>query len=171
MKKNGFTTVELIITFSLIGFILIFLFEVVVIVREAYISTGFRTELVNKQANISRIINKELSSRTITNIANCGNECINISFDNGSTAKLEIKREEKLFTFGNYTTELVNNSSFGSVFVETHNDPNVSNSKKNSILRINIPIIHELYKDEDFGINIVYLYDNRVNDLPNFTFN
>lgn len=166
MKKYGFTTIELIITFSLISFIMIFLFEVIVIVREAYISTGFRTELVNKQSNIIRIVNKELNTSRITNIVSCGEECLTISFNNGSSSRLEINRDENLFTFGSYTTELVANSAFGQFKIETITDYDVSPNKKNSILNIRIPIHHDLYEGENFGINIVYMYDNRVEDLP-----
>lgn len=168
MKKSGFTTVELIITFALTTFIMIFLFEVVIIIRETFTSTGFKTELVSKQANISRIVNRELNEKNITNIINCGNNCIEIHFDNETSQNLIVDRQNNLFTFGEYTTELVNNSSFGLIETDIYTDPNIGNNKLNSILKIKIPIHHQLY-DEDFGLNIIYLYDDRVNDLPLFT--
>ena len=61
-KRNGFTTIELIITITLTLVIMGFLLEILFILKEIYVSNGIRTELLIKQALISHKINQDFTN-------------------------------------------------------------------------------------------------------------
>ena len=55
-KKNGFTVVELIASFALTMIISVFLFEVLIEVKDVYVETAIKTNIQEKTALISKNI-------------------------------------------------------------------------------------------------------------------
>ena len=76
IMKKGFTVVELIVSFSLVMVIVIFLFQIVISLKNLYTNSGVKTELLNKQSLISNEINKKLSSNEIISLTKCGAYCV-----------------------------------------------------------------------------------------------
>ncbi len=63
MKNNkGFTVVELLSSFVLVMIIVVFLFEIVLELRNVYINEAVRTEIVNKNAILATALNQKLES-------------------------------------------------------------------------------------------------------------
>lgn len=62
MKKNGFTTVELIASFALTMVITVFLFEVLLEVKDIFVDTSIRTGIQEKMGIISKNINNVVST-------------------------------------------------------------------------------------------------------------
>ena len=56
-KKNGFTTVELIVTFTLVSVITYFLLEIIIVLKNIYSDSGIRTNVLTQQALLSEKIN------------------------------------------------------------------------------------------------------------------
>lgn len=159
-NQKGFTVIELILSFSITTIVVVLLFQLLISLKNLYNETGHKTELFIKQATITEQINKELTSKTIISVDDCGEECIIFNFSDGSNSKLLINREENFIHYGKSATKLVLNSYFGDAKVEFYrNAANLHNSF-DSFITIKIPIYYPTYEDENFGINIVYQYNS-----------
>ena len=62
MKKSnkGITIVELVVSISILSIVVLFLFQLILSLKEVYTSSGVKTEMLNKQAIINREINEDL---------------------------------------------------------------------------------------------------------------
>lgn len=159
-SQKGFTVVELILSFSITTIVIVLLFQLLLSLKDLYNTSGYKTELFIKQSTINEQISKEFTTKTITNISDCGIDCITFEFMDGTSSSLSIDRTNKIFSYGTYKTKLVNDSYYGEPVVEFYrNIANVNNNLDSYIL-INIPILYPLYEDENFGINIIYQYDS-----------
>lgn len=166
LKNNkGFTVVELVTSFALAMVVFVFLFEIVVTLKDLYINSGYKTELLYKQAMISNKINTTLTQKKIKIAMTCGDDCLFFIFDDNTTSKLQIDKENNIFTWGDYTTKLVANSYFGDININSITATNVGNGKNDSIINIKIPIYSANITDKDFGVNIVYQYDSRISSI------
>lgn len=68
MKKNAFTTVELIASFALTMVITVFLFEVLIEVKDIFIDTSIKTGIQEKMGIISKNINNAIPTDS-TNVS------------------------------------------------------------------------------------------------------
>ena len=63
MKKNsGFTIVEIIVAFALTMVVVLFLFQIVITLKDAYQNNFVVSNLVLKQDSISNMINNDLNN-------------------------------------------------------------------------------------------------------------
>lgn len=90
LNNKGFTVVELLASFVLTMIIVVFLFEVVLELRNVYINESVRTDVINKNAIISNSINKMLEDKPITNVSCTGSSCT-ITVVNTNTGASENK--------------------------------------------------------------------------------
>ncbi len=159
-QKNGFTVIELILSFTVATIIIVLLFQLLISLKDLYNTTSYKTELFIKQSNISDKIYEQFNSKTIENIESCGENCLVFLYTDGSNSELSIYREQGVINFGNYTTNLVEDSYFGVPNIDYYKNVNNNFNNIDSYIHINIPIYHTLYLDENFGINIVYQYNS-----------
>lgn len=171
MKNNkGFTVVELLVTFSLTMIIVIFLMQIIIVLKDIYVSNDVKTKLLNKQSILSYKINQEFITKRLDSSTKCGSNCINFIFYDGTTTKLEIDKEKKTITFGDYKTELISGSEFGNIEV-TSNIAVVNNpSFNNAILNINIPIYNKLFRNKNYGVNVNLQYNTSYTNVANIIF-
>ena len=162
MKKNGFTVVEVIVSFVLVTTISVFLFQLVLLLRNLYNNSDVKTELLNKQATLSNLIYESLNNKEIDKIAKVDENSIMFTYNDNSSETLNVDKSNKLITFGNYTTSLNENSNFGQVSFDiiTIND--------NKILKIKAEILNEKFENKDFGLNIIYQFKNGELTLTGF---
>ena len=74
MNKKGFTVVELIAAFSITMIISVFLFELLIEVKDVFVETSIKTNIEEKTAIISKNINNLFDDSNI--VKNCGgNTC------------------------------------------------------------------------------------------------
>lgn len=171
MKNNkGFTVVEIIVSFVLTSIIVLLLFELIIILKELYVTAGIKSQLLTKQTIMSEKINSDLNTKKIIIANRCGTTCINFVFDDSSTSRLEIDRKNNTFSYGDYKTELIAGSQFGNIKVSTNSVVGVATGRNNSIVTITIPIIHSLLEQQEYGINVVYQYDNRDAAITDLSF-
>lgn len=161
MKKNGFTVIELIASFTLTSLIVTLLFEVAFILKDLYTNSSIRTNLLIRQALMSEKINDELTTKTLSLALKCGENCINFIFNDGSSSELSFSREDNTFRYGDYKTKLINGSEYGNIDISTETVLGIGEGLNNSIIKIQMPIYHKLLKKQDYGINIAYQYDSR----------
>jgi len=156
MKNNkGITLVEMLVSFTLSMILVITMFQLIINLKELYQSSGIKTTLLNKQYLMTNKIYADLNEKKAVRIENCNDPvvCIEFTFQDGSTKKLEVDEIAKTITYDSYTIKLDNNSYFQTIDVSTYYS--IGTRK---IFNANIPIYNDLYKNTDFGINIVYPY-------------
>lgn len=158
MKNKGFTVVELIVSFCLVTAISIMLFQIIISLKELYISGDIKTTLLNKQGIMERKIYDDLNSDTLTNIDSCGVSCLKFTYNNGKEKKLLIDVASNTLIYDTYSMKLIKGSYFGQVSFENNENVGGLAANKNSIFTIDIPIESKLLPDEDFGIHIVKSY-------------
>lgn len=167
MKKNGFTLVELITSFALASVIMIFIFNIVVILKQNYISKSVRTDLMIKQSLLSQKINEDFTNNNVKDIATCDTikKCYEFTFLDNSKKKLTISSDDKTITYGDYSYVLTN-SSYATKINVNINKVNVDNNTLNdSILVIDMPIYNKKYANNNFGIKVIYQYNSHVTSI------
>lgn len=160
MKNNkGFTIIELLVSFVLSMIIITLMFQLILNLKDVFQTSALKTDLLNKQNLMINKIYTDLLENKVTTINSCGIDCISFTFNDGTTKNLYANIEKGLLTYDNYTIKLNNQSYFTNVKIETNGTQNTV--KNNKILSIDIPIYNNLFKNENFGINIVYLYNSK----------
>ncbi len=178
MKNNkGVTIVELIVSMTLLVVVATFLFQMIITLKEIYNSSGIKTEMLTKQALISKMINDDFNEKGIEMALKCSDSdnCLAFYFKDGTRKTLEfIKKTDNApayFIYGDYKTELVNNSDFGAYSIETNTVTSNSGLTNDSVLKIDIPITHPLLKNQEFGVNIVYQYNSKTTSITDLSIN
>lgn len=170
MNNKAFTTVELVVSFALTITIAAFLFQIIINLKEVYVKVGVKTNLITKQSLIARQIYRDFNDKVVNNITDCGDKCLSIYFSDGTNKELKVDNDKKILTYGDYASKLISNSYFGETSFNTSTMYEVSGDKNNSILKISIPIYHELYPNENYGIDIVYQYNSSILSFNNVDF-
>lgn len=152
MKKNGFTLIEMAVSFCLVAAVSILLFQIIANMKELYLSGDVKTTLLNRQAIMTKKIYDQLNEDSLTSVTNCGSECYQFQFSSGESAKFQIDRERGTISYGNYQIIYGKGSSLGSleVFQQSYGG--------NSILNIVLPITNKLVQG-DYGIQILVQYN------------
>lgn len=161
MNNKGFTLIELITTFALASIIIIFLINIISIIKENYIKTDIRSKLLVEQSNLSYLINTKFEKDNLESYTACSDTdfCYQFEFIDGTSSKLIVG--EDYITFNNYTYKLVKDSTIESTNFEIIEVDTILENSNNAFLVIQIEIKNKLYKDKDFGINLVYQYNSR----------
>ena len=73
-KKNGFTTVELIVTFTLVSVITYFLLEIIIVLKNIYSDSGIRTNVLTQQALLSEKINYDFRTKKVYVAVKCDSD-------------------------------------------------------------------------------------------------
>ena len=167
MKNNkAFTLVEMLVSFTLSMILVIIMFQLIINLKDVYMTSGIKTEMINKQYLMTNKIYKDLTEKKLTGISKCENDqqnCINISFSTGETKTFSVDLVNNTLNYDNYVQKVTNNSTIGTI---TINCNAITETKK--ILTIKVPITNSNFKDTDFGINIVYPFNTvEVTDTYN----
>lgn len=166
-NKKGFTLVELITSFALAAIVLVFVFNVVVILKNDYVGKSLRTNLMIKQSLLSQKINEDLKDNNVIGVRTCDSEdkCYEFTFVDNKTKKLLISNNGKIIKYGNFTYNLIGTSYTEKIGVEIIKG-NVDNTTINdSFLIIKLPVYNSKFNDLDFGINCIYQFNSNINDL------
>lgn len=153
MKKNkGFTLVEVIVSFALTMIVVLFLFQLIITLKNTYNNDFITSDLVLKQSSISQMINKDLMVSNLGEVISIDNElinnCYNINFQYGRR-NLCYNKESNTISYNDYEFELIKNSKIGEVSVLA----------SNGILFIDIGVT---YPDIDNNFDIKVAYFNRI---------
>lgn len=161
MKKNGFTILEVIVAFTITMVVVLFLFQIVVSLKNLFLTDYSSSEILVKQTNINRMINSDLINNDYGNIVsvkqvyeNLKSKCYLLEF---STTSKEICYEDDanlhIISYDNYEFVLPEEASIKGLEITcTNNNCNVI--APNGIVKIKIPIV---YEDKNYDIKVVYL--------------
>ena len=151
MNNKGFTTIELITSFSLASVIMLILFNVIIIMKDNLsIVNALTTTLVSKD-NLSYNINKRLKEKELTSLTMCedGDKCYLFSYSDSTTDKLVYN--DNSITFNNYTFEITDDVVVSAPIITEHYDT-MTSTIYNGYIIINIPITVD---NKDYSINTV----------------
>lgn len=166
MKNNkGFTIIELAVSFCLVAAVSITLLQLVLTLKEVYLSGDVKTTLLNKQGIMVKKIYDDLNNKDLNSITSCGVSCLNFTYGDGTITKLLVDPGNKTVTYSDYTIKLDNSSYFGTLDL-SYKKPTSPLGKIDSVFRIDIPIYSKLL-DEDVGIHIVKIYNSNTTTINN----
>lgn len=161
MNKKAFTTVELLVSLTLTAVIVLFLFQVIFILKDLYVSAGVKIKLLTKQATINSMIYDDLTSKKITIATKCGDNCVDFYFDDSTNRRLSYDKTTKMIYYGDFAHKLIDGSEFGNISIKTEVNTSTDDiDTLNGILTIKIPVYHKLIEKEDFGVDLIYLYNS-----------
>ena len=138
MKKNGLTIVELIVSFSLAVTIGFFLFKITVIIKNLYIDSYVKTNIISKQNIITERMYDDFLYNDFKVALKCGKNCIRFIFSDYSEKLLEI--ENDTFKWGDFTLRLTDGSKYGKI--------NVNNQKS---------LVNDEFNDSLLSIKLIEL--------------
>ncbi len=162
----GFTVVELIVSFTLAMVISVFLFQIVVSLKNLYTKSTTKTELINIQSLVSRQLNENLK-KSIVLLSDCGDKCVEFLYEDNTTDKLIVS--ENAIEFGSYKTNLPDNSYIKNQSINISSSATFFYSSNNSILIISIPIYNDNF-DDPFEIKVLYQFNSNINNLTAIDF-
>lgn len=179
MKNNkGFSLVELIVSFTLTMVIVIILFEIILAMKNLYVNSVTKTELLNKQNLFTDYIYSDIDKYGLNSIYVCGDNCISFSFNNRDVKNLEWSYEDinskqalQTLSYGGYKINLIANASFDTS-LEVSNDNytlkgvKICSEPTSNYINIHLPIKHTMFENQDFGINLLYVYNVLNVNLP-----
>lgn len=167
--QRGLTIVELVSSFTITMVALVFLFNIVVILKESYILNSTKSNLIVEQSLISRTLNEDLyNGATEINKATCPSGydwCYKVKLEDGTTKDLQISFSNDELKYGNNVLSdesLQFNSINSDVCWYTNDDASES---KNSMLLVKVYIESSLIENYEFGINVIHLYDPNEFDV------
>ncbi|MDD3341284.1 MAG: prepilin-type N-terminal cleavage/methylation domain-containing protein [Bacilli bacterium] len=157
-KNKGFTLVELMISFSLATVVIIYLFNVLIILKNLYVDDGIKTKLLINQTNLLNSIESVMAQNEVSGISSCGTGCISI--DNGGSHTLTYSKDAATITFDNHTFKLTEGSEIGDMQIKNTAVAGaaLTASSYDSILEVTIPVTHKSV-DGDFGLHFVFPYN------------
>lgn len=166
MKNNkGFTIIELAVSFCLVAAVAIILLQLVLAIKEVYLSGDIKTTLLIKQGIMTKKIYEDLNDKELTSVTSCGLSCLAFTYSDGTTSNLLVDPGNKTVTYADYTIKLDNSSYFGQLNF-TKEQSTEPLGKTDSLFKIDIPIISKLL-DDDFGIHIVKTYNSSNTTINN----
>ena len=160
MNKKGFTLIELITTFALASVIIVILVNIVVIVKNIYSNDDLKTKLLINQSSLSQALNSKLNNDSIDSYINCSNTEFCFKFNLVDGSQIELKITDNIIKFGDYVYKLEDGVIVDNPSITKKTISSTNINIDNSFLIINIPIKSKLYKNEDFGINLIYTYNS-----------
>ena len=161
MKKNGFTVLELIVSFTLAATIGFFLLKITMVIKDLYNTSMIRTNIINKQNIITERMYDDFLYNDVKVVLKCGTNCVRFIFSDNTEKKFKIS--EDTFIWGDFTLKLTDESIFHDVELKNINT-SITNGYDDSIISIRIPITNDNIKDtktnnpESFVTNIVIPY-------------
>lgn len=186
LNNKGFTVIELVLSFLFVTILSISLYQLVVNYKEKSQLESIQSELINFKTKVIIDIERDITKYFLKNMDYCTttdatgkekivNKCVDLTFGNGTTKRLQIlsetkKDEIKWENGGEQTFEYnVPYISYGGIkysipdakyvsivsdFMFTKTTPEDSLENKHALYKINIPIKHMDFRDT-FDIEVV----------------
>lgn len=160
MNKKGFTIIELVTALTLATVIMIFLFNLVFILKDVYMSSEKKATMLVEQAAISEEVNSFVYGKKITSVEKIDDNSIDITTSDG-TKRLKITKQNSnnRIEFGNYLYKLDTGVNIGTYKICYKNLSSVDANNYNRILFIDIPITYKDIKG-NYGLKTAVPLEN-----------
>ena len=168
MNKKGFTTIELITSFTLASTVVLILFNVILIMKDNLSKVNAMTNTLVEKDNLSYNINKRLKEKELTSLTTCedGDKCFLFTYGDSTSDKLVYSIIDKTITFNNYTFEITDDMNVEDPTITEHYDT-MSSTTYNGYFILNIPIT--VYgKDYSIKVNKHFNTSSVMVDVGNY---
>jgi len=160
--NDGFTAVELMVSFTLTMIIMVMLFQIILILKDVYVSSGVKTELLLKNSNFLRYIQTDLHSRDLTSLRECGDNCYRFSYADGESLDLVMDLEANTIAYGSYKVKMVDGTVMRPMEAHLYRDSTVDLGN-DTIISILLPIRNKILPTQNSDISIVFQVDSKSN--------
>ena len=169
-KNKGFTTIELITSFTLASVIMLILFNIILILKDNLSKVNAKTNMLINKDNLSYNINKRFKEKELSSVTLCdeGDKCYEFTYSDDTSDKLIYSNTDKTITFNNYTFDIIDGITVEEPTITEHYDT-MSSTKYNGYFIIHIPIKID-NKDYSIKINKHFNTDSFVIDLRKSVF-
>ena len=169
-KNKGFTTIELITSFTLASVIMLILFNIILILKDNLSKVNAKTNMLVEKDNLSYNINKRFKEKEISSITMCdeGDKCYEFTYSDDTSDKLIYSNTDKTITFNNYTFDIIDGITVEEPTITEHYDT-MSSTKYNGYFIIHIPIKID---NKDYSIKVVKHFntDSLVIDVSKYEY-
>jgi len=162
INNKGFTVVELLASFVLTMVIVVFLFEIVLELRNVYINESVRTEVINKNAVVANSVNKLLEDKSITGVNCTGSACTittvkSVTSETATTDVTEISVSNNTVTINKQKIVFPDKTKLTNISLTKNGPLSTDLNADNSIIKIGYDIESaDLNKTIEF--RLVYTY-------------
>jgi len=159
INNKGFTVVELLASFVLTMIIVVFLFEIVLELRNVYINETVRTEVINKNAVVANSVNKILEDKPISNVSCTGTSC-NITVINtntGASESIPISVSGRTVTVNKQKIVFPDKVTLANVNLTKQGPISTDINADNTIIKIGYDV-KSADLDKDIEFDLVYSY-------------
>lgn len=174
-KNKGFTTIELITSFTLASVIMLILFNIILILKDNLSKVNAKTNMLVNKDNLSYNINKRFKEKELSSVTMCdeGDKCYEFTYSDDTSDKLVYSNTDKTITFNNYTFDIIDGITVEEPTITEHYDT-MSSTTYNGYFIIHIPIkldnkdysikINKHFNTDSVMVEIgSYYYDNERN--------
>ncbi|MFI3307210.1 MAG: BspA family leucine-rich repeat surface protein [Mycoplasmatota bacterium] len=156
-NKKGFTIIELICSFVIISVIIVFLFQILLHLKDIYVEVNLVSEIATKESLIESYISADFMAKELINIEQCGDNCFNFTYADASTGTLFLNDNNTVLTYNDYSISLSGGTTFGRILF-SDNVLDEGYEGKQSLLKLTIPIYNNIL-DESNYIEVYNRYD------------
>ncbi len=156
MNNKGFTVVELLATFTLTMIIMLFLFEIVLELKNVYVASNIETLSKNENALIASELNRKLYQNYYPGMVGECTETICTLYNSNNGATVNIIFKENMVTIGTKKFEMPEDVTIENPSIVTA-CPNVE-SKYNCYVKVSYTLTSSNLK-KDIPFNLVLSYN------------
>ena len=156
MNNKGFTVVELLASFVLSMTIVVFLFEIVLELRNIYINESEKTAVINTNSLVATAINDMLSIDSIVN-ASCTSDSCTVSFVSSPAKTISVNSNDNIVTVDSRKFQYPASSTIETIDLENIGPLNTGIDANNAILKINFEI-STLNTEKKIKFHYIYSY-------------
>ena len=155
MNNKGFTIIELLTSFTLTMIIVVFLFEIVLELKDVYITNSLRVKIMEKNAALATTLNDKLSSITIIGEGDSIDNLCTIKYNGGNYG---IKIENNNINLNNeQTISMPENTKINGACIVEYRYDNEGDNKDNAFFKLSYSVSSDEL-DEDMVFNYVYSF-------------
>ena len=160
LKKNGFTVIELIMSFAFASILSITLFSVVINYRSKEIDTSIQTELLSFKSKLTIDIQQDIQRLVLHSMEYCTdnsgnriNRCVDLHFRDGTVKRFQVKEQVHIDTL--YDDD-------GNPYDFSYNVPYISYGE----IAYQIPDAGNITIRSDYMLQSTTLYDGIESNTP-----
>lgn len=166
LNNKGFSIYEFITTVALLSIIFLFLFQIVFFVAEVQNGELLDYNIINDKMIIVSNIEQDLIEDELTDIDDCGDNCLVFTYDTKGDVELKVNTTENYIIYGNIAVKIHEKATVGDLSYTIANYSVNASYTLNAMINIEIPITPSYDNGfrETFDININHQYDyNHLN--------
>lgn len=167
MNNRGISSIELLVSFVIISFVAIGMFNAVFDLLDKIEYHQEQISITVLKGNITNSIQKDLKQRKLYGYTACGINCFDITFQDLTTRRLKVDNSKNTIQYGGIAEKLPKGFDFTGDMVFNIATISAPTDKNDTILRLFISISSST-SNINGNINIVHQYDSRnMKNIPN----